>query len=98
MKFKYLLIFASSSEIFDTQTQEWQMGLDLPDGQELCCGNSVQYKDTFLIIGGENGGIQDAILEFDPVNYKWKVLPHKLKTARNSSAAVLVPNDYISCS
>ena len=90
--------YKSSSEIFDTQTQEWRMGPDLPDDRELCCGSSVQYKDTFLIIGGEDGGEQDAILEFDPVNYEWKVLPHKLKTARNSFAAVLVPNDYISCS
>ena len=83
---------SKTSEIFNIATNEWRQGPDLPINGDLCCTSSVQYGNSFLIVGGFNGGVQDSILRYDSSNHKWVTLPQKLDTGRDNFAAFLIPN------
>ena len=106
-----------STEILDIDSQFslfWQEGpyFEFGDFLEHCNGGltkttSVQYGDTFLLIGGEyerhlriGPSIpfdSNGIYTFDVENYQWKRLPRELQIPRHSAAAVLIPSNYIPC-
>ena len=88
------------SQIVDLDTYEWRFGPDLPVFDELSMPAAVQFEDSFLVMGGWDTldhRYQDRIFKFDPVNYEWEILPHKLQMARSSFTAILVPSSYIPC-
>ena len=82
-----------STEIFDIATNSWWYGPDLPHA--VHGASSVQYEDTFILLGGE---LDHEILKFDNLNYVWISLPQRLQVAdRYRSPIALVPDDFISC-
>ena len=72
---------------------EWHFGPDLP--HEIRFGASVQLGNTFLIVGGYDGSIfYDTIWTFDVEAEDWIELNQHLTTARDVTAAFLVPDEY----
>ena len=89
---------SKTSEIFDLDTNEWRLGPELPVTKDLCCASSVQFEDSFLIVGGrDNYSDKNTILKLNPVSYEWETLPQNLESARTYAAAILVPSYYVSC-
>ena len=88
-----------SSEIFDLNINEWRIGPPLPVTYYLESATSVQYQNSFLIVGGRDSflGYQDSIIKFDPVNYGWQMMPQRLQRKRCEFAAFLVPDDLFQC-
>ena len=87
-----------SSEILDLNTNQWRRGPDLPIQTRLQWPSSVQFLDSFLVVGGADLEYQDTIIKFDPINYEWMILPQKLQNPRALFTAFLVPDGYIECS
>jgi hypothetical protein len=89
----------SSSEIYSFESLSWRTGPVLPIAGDLCFGASVQYENTFLVVGGGNviSGEEPDIYKYDPDNESWITLAENLKNGRERFAAFLVPNDYIQC-
>ena len=81
------------SEILDLESMTWHYGPDLE--YPIYYGASVQWQNTFLIVGGENyGGYLDTIWKFDVDNDRWVLLNRTLTTGRCFSASILVPYSY----
>lgn len=74
-------------EIFSLKTGDWRSGSPLTSRSLLMA--TVQLGKTFLLVGGTAVGRR--ILEFDEVDYTWTKREEKLKVARKTFAAVLVP-------
>ena len=89
-------IAVSVTEIFNLQTLDWSQGEDLPVG--IFQGASVQFKDSFLLVGGES---EDAwintIYYFNPQDQKWEKRNETMKQGRRDFAAFLVPNSLANC-
>ena len=70
---------------------------------EFYDGASVQFGDTFLLVGGRQNvfpfSASDQIWQFnpDPSDESWVLRPETLKSAKYHTAAFLVPNDYATC-
>ena len=82
----------------DSGIDLWRPGVDLP----LTFGDTIQYLDnTFLVVGGQQNfspfGDVDEIWEFEPESENWIRRPETLKSAKNSMAVFLVPDDYATC-
>ena len=85
-----------SSEIFDIESRKWTNGPDLPN--VIYHGESVQYKNTFLIVGGWDGSNRfDSIYEYDIRTNQWIKRSEKLKRARLAFTAFLVPDEVAQC-
>ncbi len=62
---------------------------------------SVQYGDTFLVVGGhdETAADRDAVYAFDPQTENWTLMPERMSGPKHGVAAVLVgPGDFLRCS
>ena len=82
----------STTEILDSETRTWSYGPELPYNIEN--GASVQYKDSFLIVGGSSVGTRlDTIWMFNTKGY-WQELNQTLAIPRFHSVAILVPDSY----
>ena len=59
-----------TSEILDLHTNEWRYGPDLPVTTDLWGARTVQYGDTFLIVGGaeKDTGETNTIIKFEIIN------------------------------
>ena len=86
----------NSSEIFSLERKTWQPGPDLPVDM-VYNGQSVQYRDSFLIVGGRNSSYSKSIIRFDAIKEDWVILEQELATARDQFAAFTIPDYYISC-
>jgi N-acetylneuraminic acid mutarotase len=88
-----------ATQIFSLDTQTWRLGPDFPGG-ELVLGSSVQYGDTFLIVGGfaVAGEWLDTIYVYDAEAESWELTDETLAVPRFYFAALLVPDDYVTCS
>ena len=86
---------SKTSEILDLDKNEWREGPDLPVATEIYAPRSVQFEDSFVIVGGTGNNNGKGILKFNARNYTWEVLPHHFQKARYDGAAFLVPDDYI---
>ena len=84
---------SKTSEILDLSTKEWKYGPELPVNYDLCCASSVQYEDSFIVLGGFDQAIQNKIIKFDPVRYEWIELEQTLMNARSNFPAIIIP-DY----
>ena len=64
---------------------------------------SVDYGDTFLMVGGRCStqctpdGERDEILEFDPDKEEWIVRSEKMAVQRRFQAALLVGDNVVEC-
>ena len=92
----------ANTEVFDFTTETWTEGPRLPAAYaELRGAESVQYGNTFLIVGGTKASSNvgtNTILTFDPVGYDWVQLPYEMQYERRFFTAFFVPDDFISCS
>ena len=70
--------------------------------QEHWGGSSIQYGNTFVIVGGDerNGTDQykSSVIKFDTDTRSWMDLPQVLATGRSEFAAFLVPDWFVRCS
>ena len=84
-----------STEILylDEDDGSWTSGPDLP--YEIWDAQSVQWQDTFLIVGGfGNTGVLDTIWRFNVDDSTWVLMDQKLATGRNELTAFLVPDIF----
>ena len=95
-------VYLASTEILDLETNTWSTGPDLPEAMGY--GNTVQYKNTFIIVGGyrkDSDGSEHysrPIYRFNPENHEWEELGHGLTNwARAGSASFLVSDDDVYC-
>ena len=52
---------------------------------------SVQYKDTFLLVGGKTGGADlDTTYMYEPDTDSWRELEERLPEAKNDPVAMIV--------
>ena len=52
---------------------------------------SVQYKDTFLLVGGKTSGADlDTIYMYEPDTDTWRELEERLPEAKNDPVAMTV--------
>ena len=97
---KKLMVTAGGTDaltnILDLDTLEWKTGLDLPNAAIHAA--SVPYKNTFLVVGGNDGGFLDTIYEFHPETEVWITRSETLMTARHAHTAFLVPDSAVNCS
>ena len=94
--------FLSSTEELDLQNpQTWVPGkMDLPEAWRQ--GTSVQFKNTFLAIGGQryDGSsyyYSDFIYEYDTNTDFWITRTERLVSERRHLAAFLVPDSVANC-
>ncbi len=87
-----------SSEIYNTGTGVWREGPPLPDAFDDMA--SVQYEDTFLVIGGFDGSSTrlDTIYQYDPNSESWVLRPERLASPRGAMGAVLTGPPLANCS
>ncbi len=74
--------FLTHTEIYNTRTQEWREGPTLP--QPICCMASVQYEDTFLLVGGDINSAEelDTIYQYNQTSETWTLRPERLSTPK----------------
>ena len=86
-----------STEILDLDTLQVTSGQDLPAIRYHAA--SVQYKNTFLVVGGMNGNdrVTDTIFEFDPENDTWIIRTERMALGRSAFAAFIVPPEHVNC-
>ena len=60
---------------------------------------SVQYKDTFLLVGGKTTAADlDSIYMYEPDTDTWKQLEERLPEAKNDAVAMSVsPSMFTEC-
>ncbi len=79
--------------IYDTQTDQWQKGPEMPAGRLRGSGGTVVYNDKIYIVCGIQDGHYTGTVawmdEFDPETGKWRVLPDA-PHARDHTHAVLI--------
>ncbi len=89
--------FLNHSEIYNTGTGLWRDGPPLPD--HFTVASSVQYEDTFLLVGGQiYGGYLDTIYQYDYNEETWILRPDQLSQPKNEMAAVLTGPLVAGCS
>ena len=88
-------IIKSSSEMFDFKTNSWTKKADLP--YKLGGGSTLPYRDSFIIIGGNNydsWSESKSILYYNPLFNKWETLEEELKLGRTYFTAFYVPDQF----
>ena len=93
--------YGGSSEILDLDLDQvgWKVGPDLP--KPLYGGASVQYEDSFLLVGGFSTAARVAstsLFTFEVETGLWRELPQKLTMGHDLYlTAVLVSDDFVQC-
>ena len=99
---KEIVVGRDSVEIYDLTTNEWRSGPRPPidEGNNLSTAVSVQYKDSFILVGGKlnDYDYNQDIFQFNAQTHQWQILEQKLQRERYYFTAFLVPEDYITCS
>ena len=99
---RHLVITGQSNTTFiydlDDGSTSWRSG---PVFVEQWLGGSVQYGNTFLLVGGLVDTFTSTrdIYQFnpDPNDEKWILRAEKLSKPKDHFASFLVPNDYALC-
>lgn len=86
----------NNTEILDLATLEWRVGPVLPG--YIASSASIQYGDSFLLVGGEGDGNPDgkSILEFNPDDEVWIIREEKLPIP-GPSGLFLLNSAYLKC-
>ncbi len=86
----------ADSEIYNTATQEWRQGPNLPE--TVAYMSSMQYEDTFLLVGG---AFLDTIYQYDQTSETWILREERLSTPNGYKyymGAVLAGRPAAECS
>ena len=90
-----------TAEAFDLETQTWTPIPDIPVPEALYGGASVQYGDTFLIVGGYGSGglgYTTKIIMYDPRIEDWIIHSQELVVrAKYDTTSFLIPDGFVSC-
>ncbi len=88
--------FLDDSEIYNTATQEWRQGPTLP--QTIRYMSSVQYEDTFLLVGGRNvDQYLDTIYQYDQTSETWILREERLSSPKGFMGVVLAGPPAAEC-
>ena len=83
--------------VYSISLSAWDVGPSLPTA--LRGAESVQFGDSFLVLGGFNGtGYQDDIYEFDPEGMRWRQRQEKLSSTGFGLVAMIAPDYFTNCS
>ena len=85
----------TSTEILDLEDLVWRPGPEFPTTARVYGGASLQYKNSFLAIGGQSIGSDDdvrVIWYYDPDTDDWVNMDVVLSEERFNSGAVLMPD------
>ena len=86
-------IIAKTTEIFNLDEMTWNKGPNLPI--RISLGTTVQWRNSFIIIGGFNyGQYLDTLFYYNVEANNWQEMNQKLTTAREQTAAFIVPNYF----
>ncbi len=89
--------YLSHSEIYNTETRLWRDGPPLP--RPIGYMSSVQYEDTFILVGGyDDIDWLDTIYQYDRNLETWILRPERLSTPKEQLAAVLAGSPAADCS
>lgn len=92
---------AIPTEKFNLLTGEWSEGPALPGSKRLQYAATVEYDETYLLIGGNDVTTDedsDAVYQFDDKLQDWTERPETLQLARNAHSAIPLPDGTIDCS
>ena len=87
-----------NTERYNFQTHSWSYGpIDIPHG--LSYGVSLPYKDSFLLIGGQDSvyAPTNEIFWYNPETQDFDLLDQRLERVREAHTAVLVGPDVVEC-
>ena len=82
------------TEILDLETLTWRPGPNFPTNSRANDGESLQYRDTFLAVGGYSWGKSEelAIWKYMPDEEEWTVVA-MMENKRQKFAAIPLPFD-----
>ena len=88
------------TSIYDVDAGVWTPGPFLP--VPLGYGRAVQYRNSFLVVGGDldnllGGPYNDQIFFYDPDVNDWEVLPQVLNDPDLVLTAFIVPESLVPC-
>ena len=84
-----------SSEFYNFDTNQWTFGPSLVG--ELSYGASVPYKNSFLLVAGQNNGYVDSIIFYNPETQEFEELDESIDIGRLSNPAVMIAEDVVPC-
>ena len=85
-----------STDELNLSSLEWNKGPDLPF--HIHHGTTVQYKDTFIIVGaGSHSHYFDHILQYDVDTKDWIIREEKLSRKGFGFTAFLIPDELAQC-
>ena len=88
--------YLDDCEIYNTVTRVWREGPNLP--QPLSFMSSVQYEDTFLLVGGQNLDQKfDTIYQYDQTSETWIIREERLSAPKSVMGAVLAGPPAAEC-
>ena len=87
-----------ASDFLNLDTLLWESKAPLP--HDIFLAESVPYKNSFLIAGGESVELitygLDTIYYYSPEDDEWQLLG-RMKYGRNRSPSFLIPDWYANC-
>ena len=70
-------------------------GPDLP--RDVKYAPTVQFEDTFIIVGGYDAEYFDTLIQFDPETESFFIRPERLANPKYDTAVFFVPDGYVVC-
>ena len=89
-------LHVNNTEIYNSATKGWREGPTLP--QPICCMASVQYEDTFILVGGFSPDqFLDTIYQYDQTSETWILREERLSRNKGFMGAVLAGPPVAEC-
>ncbi len=91
-------VATDATYVYDVEANFWSPGPSLPETRGW--GRAVQYRNTFLLVGGTDDYAADSnyrgdILRYDPDGARWEVLPQRLPNPDFVNVALIAPQDFV---
>ena len=89
---------SNATDILNLSDGTWRSGSDFPSEREFYYGSSVQYKNSFLAVGGFNfeDEDRDEVWYFNPDFDVWERQNVSLSRPRHAMAAMFISDDVCS--
>ncbi len=85
------VIYTPRVDTYSLCSKTWRT-LSRPMPEELGFSAAVQYQDSFVVVGGNQGlNFTSSIFKYEVVSHEWTRMPGQLAQAKSSVAATLVP-------
>ncbi len=88
----------SAAHVYEVSSGAWRPGPPLPEPRTW--GRAVQWRDSFLLVGGgadsdPSAEMREDILAFDADAEAWRALPQKLDDPTVVMVALVAPKDFV---